>query len=68
VLPEGINPEEHTFKTISRDGAITPLDTTQFFFLDKISKGGKSTLFAKDIIRVTEITEVLALIMPEILF
>jgi hypothetical protein len=45
------------------------LDTVRSFFLDTVSEGGKSTLFAKDIVQVTELTEeVLTLVMPEILF
>jgi hypothetical protein len=69
ALPEGVDPEERTFKTVDEDGTIAPLDTVRTFFPDKISKAGKSTLFAKDIVRVTEITEeVLTLVLPEILF
>jgi hypothetical protein len=69
ALPEDVDPEERTFRTVNQDGTITPLDTVRSFFLDKISKSGKSALFAKDIVRVTEITEeVLTLVLPEILF
>ncbi len=69
ALPDGINPEERTFKTVTQDGSIAPVDTVRSFFLDTVSEDGKSTLFAKEIVQVTELTqEVLTLVMPEILF
>lgn len=45
------------------------MDTVRRFFLDTISEGGRSKLFAKEITQVRELTqEVLTLVMPEILF
>jgi hypothetical protein len=69
ALPDNTDPEERTFKTVTQDGRIAPLDTVRSFFLDTVSEGGKSTLFAKEIVQVTELTEeVLTLVMPAILF
>jgi hypothetical protein len=69
ALPNDVEPEERNFTTITEDGAIASLDTVRSFFLDTISEGGKSALFAKNIVKVTEITqEVLTLVMPQILF
>ncbi|MCJ1435727.1 hypothetical protein MMC27_005102 [Xylographa pallens] len=69
ALPDGVDPEERSFKTVTQDGTISPSDTVRSFFLDIVSDAGKSTLFAKEITQVTELTqEVLTLVMPEILF
>ena len=69
MLPDGGEPDERNFKTVTSDKKIGPLDTVRSFFLDTISESGKSALFAKELVQVTELTqEVLTLIMPEILF
>lgn len=70
ALPEGaIVEEQRSFKTVTKDATISAPDTVRSFFLDPVSERGKSQLFAKDIIQVTELTEeVLTLVMPEILF
>ncbi|KAF4624393.1 hypothetical protein G7Y89_g13776 [Cudoniella acicularis] len=69
ALPAGVEPEQHTFKTVTGDSTIAPLDTIKSFFVDTISADGKSVLFAKDIVQVTELTEeILTLVMPLILF
>jgi hypothetical protein len=69
TLPEGTEPEERTYKIVKEDGTIADLDTVRSFFVDTISPRGISKLFAKEIVKVTEITEeVLTLVLPEILF
>lgn len=50
ALLDSVNPEERTFKTVTGDATIKPLDTIRSFFLDTASEGGKNTLFAKDIV------------------
>ena len=68
-MRDGVEPESRVFKTVTPEGTIAPLDTVRFFFLDTISEGGRSDLFAKEIVQVTELTqEVLTLVMPRILF
>jgi len=56
-------------KTVTTEGTVAPLDTVRCFFLDTISEGGRSDLFAKEIVQVSELNqEVLTLVMPRILF
>ncbi|RDL39907.1 Uncharacterized protein BP5553_04247 [Venustampulla echinocandica] len=69
ALPETVDPEARTFKTVTSEGNIAPKDTVQSFFLDAVSESGRSSLFERDVVKITELTqEVLTLVMPGILF
>lgn len=57
ALPNGVDPEKRAFMRITEDTTIASSDTVRSFFLDTISEGGKSALFAKNIIEVTEIAQ-----------
>ncbi|MCJ1402983.1 hypothetical protein MMC11_006205 [Xylographa trunciseda] len=66
ALPNGVDPEERSLKTVMQDGTISPMNTVRSFFMDTVSEAGKSTLFAKEILQVTELPqEVLTLIFAE---
>jgi hypothetical protein len=69
ALPNNVEPEDRLFTTIGEDGVIKVSDAVQSFYMDTITGSGRSTLFSKSIVEVSEITEeVLSLVMPQILF
>jgi len=69
TLRDGVEPQSRVLKTVTTERTVAPLDTVRCFFLDTISEGGRSDLFAKEIVQVSELTqEVLTLVMPRILF
>lgn len=69
TLGDSDEPESRAFKTVNLEGVIDEIDTVQLFHIDSIDDSGRSDLFAKEIVKVTELTqEVLTLVMPKILF
>ncbi|KFY43306.1 hypothetical protein V495_04032 [Pseudogymnoascus sp. VKM F-4514 (FW-929)] len=69
VLPRDTKREKRTFKTVTSDLTINPVDSIQYFFVYKIPYGGKNMVIAEGIMGVPELTDdVLSLILPQILF
>ncbi|KFX87324.1 hypothetical protein V490_08340 [Pseudogymnoascus sp. VKM F-3557] len=69
VLPRDTKREKRTFKTVTSDLTINPVDSIQHFFVYKIPYGGKNMVIAEGIMGVPELADdVLSLMLPQIRF